>query len=428
MRKTYIFDTSSLISDPNCFHKFSDSDLILPITVLDELDKLKKQLNEAGKSARQVVRLLEDLSEKGDINTGLLLENNSLLTIDVADYPTKAGDALYGDTRILATALHYNTTREDVIFLTNDINFKIRARAFGIASASVNKGDNATGDLYNGLKIIEDEQAGSDLLALKELDAELYDFDLLPNQFILFLTKDGEEICVGKESNGFIRLVKDFYPWDLAAKNIEQSCAIAAIMDPKIPLVSVIGEAGTGKTLLSLACCLELVLAQKRYDRLMIFRPVSSVGAELGYMPGTYEDKKAGYFIAINDSFEKLFKFSNPQCDWRKELDLYIKKERIELEVITFARGRNLERVLILIDEGQNLSQSEMKTLLTRVSSNSKVVITGDVNQIDTKGADFFNNGITAVISAFKESHLSAHITLVEGQRGDLAAEAAKVL
>lgn len=199
-------------------------------------------------------------------------------------------------------------------------------------------------------------------------------------------------------------------------------------MDTKIPLVSVVGEAGTGKTFLALACALELVLSQRKFDRLIIFRPVSHVGAELGYMPGTYEDKKAGYFIAINDSFEKLFKFSNPQSDWKKELDLYIKKEKIELEVITFARGRNLEKCLILVDETQNMSTSEIKTLLTRCAYGSKVILTGDIEQIDTRNLDAFNNGLSTVVSKFKESLLATHVTLTEGQRSDLAGEAAKLL
>lgn len=436
MRTKYVFDTSALINNPYIFEKFHNSDCILPIFVLNELDKLKKMPAEVGKNARVVIRLLEEISNLGDISTGVLLKNDILLKVDV-DYLDLSdpfyksfGDPTYGDTQILACAYtHWREhTEHDVVLVSNDINLRIKAKARGIPSEAHEDKTHCINDLFTGNQVIKNEDAGLELQQHGQLDPRCFDIKLLPNECVLFEADNGDGISMGRlVSDNKIKSIKKNYPWNLSSRNKEQTFAIDLIMDKKIDLVTLIGIAGSGKSLISLASALELVLNRREYNKLVIYRPIQPVGKDIGFLPGLLNEKLAPWFQAIMDNLEILFSNKNGG-DWKRELEMYQKKSKIEMEAITYIRGRSIPNSIILIDEAQNISKEDIKTILTRVGENTKIILTGDLDQIDNNSLDAVNNGLTYVIEKFKESELAGHITFTQGERSRLATEAAKIL
>jgi len=430
MPKTYIFDTSVIITDPHSIKAFPKSDVCLPITVLDELDKLKKLPNSAGKNARVFMRLLDDISDQGAIDIGVLIDNDIVVKVDTNKYPNDFGDALYGDTRILACAYHINKECKDreVVFLSNDINLRVRAKAAGINAQKYEKIGDEISELYTGVKIVEHENLGEELETAGYVSASTNKIELYPNQFIQFVDRHGKEISKGRKvrKSDKIKPVQKLYPWGLTPRNSEQEMAIDLIMDNKIPLVTFTGSSGCGKSLVSLAAALELVINKKAYDKLIIYRPIQAVGNDIGYTPGSIEEKLAPWFTAIMDSFEILF--TTDTGKWKQNFEMYKKKDKIQFEAMTYIRGRSIQRALIIVDEAQNIDQQDMKAILTRAGDGSKILLNGDICQIDRNDLDVMNNGLTYVIDKFKGSNLAGHLSFIEGQRSPLATEAAKIL
>lgn len=430
MRIKYILDTSVLIHDPNSFTSFVNSDVILPVAVLDELDKLKKQPNDAGKNARVAIRLIDKISDLGDVSTGIILENDIWFKIDVNNYPNDLGDSLYGDTRILACAQATNIAHPEssVTLVSNDINLRIRAKALSIFAEGYEKNKSSLSDLYEGIKVINHTEAGLDLLQYGVIDPRPFQFDVHPNECLVFLDEEGHEIAMGRKvAPDKIKIVKKTYPWGISPRNKEQSFSIDLIMDPSVPLVTLIGRAGTGKSLITLATALELVLNKREYDKFIIYRPIQPVGNDIGYLPGTMEEKLAPWFQAILDNFEVLFTSSNGD-KWKTNFEAVRKKDRIQMEALTYIRGRSIPNAIILIDECQNLSKEDVKTILTRAGENTKIILTGDIEQIDNSTLDAINNGLTYAIEKFKDSDLSGHITFTKGERSKLASKASEIL
>jgi len=435
MRKTYILDTSVLIDDPCTYKYFEHSNVIIPVVVLEELDKLKKQSNEAGKNARVAIKLLDQLSDLGDISTGILIENDILVKIDATFYDLNhtffsgLGDPNYGDTRILACLLSAWSTHDthDVVLVSNDINLRIKAKAKGI-EAEGHKFKASLNDLYSGVQTIVNEEAGYQLQQNSIIDPSAFNIELHPNECILFQNEEKNGIALGKKvANDKIKLIRKFSPWGVSSRNKEQAFAMDLIMDKNIDLVTLIGLAGSGKSLIAIACALELVLNRREYERLIIYRPIQPVSNDIGFIPGTQEEKLAPWFQAIMDSFEFLFSAKGKR-DWKKDLEMFQGKGQIEMEAITYIRGRSIPNSIILLDEAQNLNKEDIKTILTRAGDNTKLILTGDVSQIDNSDLDATNNGLSYVIEKFKESPLAGHVTLTQGERSRLATEAAKIL
>lgn len=436
MRTTYVLDTSVLIYDPHAYNHFTHSDVIIPITVLNELDKLKKQSGEVGKNARVAIRLLDEISNLGNIGDGILIENDILLKIDTIHYNlgdpyfSGLGDPSYGDTQILAcTCITYDKhPTNDVTLISNDINLRVKAKARGIAAHGHEENKYSLTDLYSGLQIIVNEKAGYELQQNSFINSETYNFNLNPNECILFKNDHDEGIAVGRKvAHDKIKLLKKHFPWGISTRNKEQSFAVDLIMDKNIDLVTLIGKAGTGKSLIVLASALELVLNKKEYDKFIIYRPIQPVGNDIGYLPGTMEEKLAPWFQAIMDNFELLFSSKNGG-DWRRNLEMFQKKGLIEMEAITYIRGRSIPNAIILIDECQNLTKEDVKTILTRVGEGTKIILTGDIEQIDNSSLDATNNGLTHAIEKFKDSELAGHMTFTQGERSKLASKAAEIL
>jgi len=436
MKKTYVLDTSTLIYDPTTWKQFPNSDVIIPIAVLNELDKLKKQSGEVGRNARVCVRLLDEISDKLDISTGIELENGVMLKIDATyrDMTESAyagfGDPNYGDTQILACALAtwQEHPEHDVTLVSNDINLRVKAKSRNIDAIAHDGQKDAMSDMYMGTQVIVDEQAGEDLLKNGQLDPELYGFNLNMHECVLFESPTGDGISMGRKvANNKLKLIRKVYPWNVSSRNKEQSFAMDLIMDKSIDLVTLVGKAGTGKSLIVLATAIELVISRKEYDKFIIYRPIQPVGNDIGYLPGTMEEKLAPWFQAIMDNFELLFG-NKVGADWKRDLEMFQRKGKIEMEAITYIRGRSIPNAIILIDECQNLTKEEVKTILTRAGEGTKIILTGDIEQIDNSSLDATNNGLIHVIEKFKDSEMAGHITFTQGERSRLASKAAEIL
>jgi PhoH-like ATPase len=436
MRTTYILDTSSLIHDPCVYKQFHHSDVIIPITVLNELDNLKKQSGEAGKHARVCIRLLDEIGNIGDISTGILLDNDVLLKIDAIYYDPMNpiyggfGSPTYGDTQILICAfanwLEHPT--RDVTLVSNDINLRVKAKSRGINAISHESDKFALSDLYAGVRSIVHEEAGLTLQSKHFIDPVEYGFELYANECVRFEDVSGNGIAMGRKVGpNKIKLIKKFYPWNISARNKEQMFAMDLIMDKNIDLVTLIGRAGTGKSLVVLATALELVCGRREYEKFVIYRPIQPVGNDIGYLPGTMEEKLSPWFQAIMDNLETLLSVKNGD-NWRRELEMFQKKGLIEMEAITYIRGRSIPNSIILVDECQNLSKEDVKTILTRAGENTKIILTGDIEQIDNSALDATSNGLTHAIEKFKDSELAGHVTFTQGERSRLASKAAEIL
>jgi PhoH-like ATPase len=439
MRKTFLLDTSVLIDDPCAYKHFNNSDVIIPIAVLNELDNLKKLPGSAGKNARVSIKLLDDISNQGDISTGVDLDNDIMLKVDATYYDTKSplfagfGDPTYGDTQILACTLvnYLEHPNKDVTLVSNDINLRIKAKSRAINAISHHSGNFNASDLYLGSRVVVNPEAGIELQQKNVLDPRLFGLaDMNLHECVLFEDEFGNGIAMGRKVGAEkIKLIKRVFPWGISARNKEQTFAIDLIMDKGVDLVTLIGKAGTGKSLIALAAAVDLVLNQKKFDKLIIYRPVQAVGNDIGFLPGTMEEKLAPWFQAIMDNFEFLFNAKGAQHgDWRKNLEMFQRKGQLEMEAITYIRGRSIPNSVILVDECQNLTKEDVKTILTRAGEGTKIILTGDIEQIDNTGLDATNNGLTYIIEKFKDSDLAGHITFVQGERSRLASKAAEIL
>jgi PhoH-like ATPase len=436
MRKTYVFDTSALVYDPCAYKYFPHSDIIIPIAVLNELDKVKKFPSGAGKNARVAIRLLDEISSKGDISLGILLDDDIMIKVDTnwIDLSQVAyqglGDPTYGDTQILA-CLQANWLQHptrDVALVSNDINLRVKAKARGIDSEAHENNKYSLSELYSGVQTSFNEDAGLDLQRNGQIDPGNYGLYLSANECVVFQDNNGDIVSMGRKvAADKIKIIRKAYPWGISARNKEQVFAVDLIMDKGVDLITMIGKAGTGKSLIVLATALEMVLGRKEYEKFIIYRPIQPVGNDIGYLPGTMEEKLAPWFHAIMDNFEILFGAKN-SGDWKRELEMYVKKGRIEMEAITYIRGRSIPNAIILVDECQNLSQEDVKTILTRAGENTKIILTGDIEQIDNSSLDATSNGLTHVIEKFKDSGLAGHITFTQGERSRLATKAAEIL
>jgi PhoH-like ATPase len=433
MEKTYILDTSTIISDPKCISSFPDSKIIIHISVLNELDKLKTFTTEAGKSARVFVRRLDEMSKSGNINEGLKAKNGAIIIIDTKEYDAaKFGDPSYGDNRMLACAVARKDENPTVI--TQDIGFRIKARALGVSANSHNKHNYTTDDLHSGFTKIQNEKYGKIIRSGRSIELKSYPAlqSLKPNECVSFTDENNEIISLAKKNCKFVNPINKTNPWSLKTRNIQQAFAVDLLLDPAVPLVTLSGMAGTGKTLVAVACGLEQVINRKRYNEFLIYRPIQSVGADIGYLPGTLEEKLEPWMAAVSDSLDFLVKDTGKDKQgkrahgWRNKLAHYA--DKISMEALTHIRGRSISNAFILLDECQNITKDEIKTILTRVGENTKIVLTGDIEQIDNNKLDALDNGLTYVVEAFKGSELAGHISLVKGERSPLATEAAKIL
>ncbi len=442
MQKTFVLDTSVLLHDPRSLYAFGDNLIIIPAVVIEEIDKKKNLLDIIGRNAREVARELDYLREKNSLSKGVKLENGGTLQIElnhksfvnVAEWFNEINN----DNRILAVALNLqlekenNVAQNQVVLVSKDTIMRIKADTLGIESQDyLHDKIEYTYENYIGYREIKVESGLVDMFYEKGNLSHNYfkDKGLLPNQFIILKAEDApNKSAIGrfdKQSSTIKPLIfgENSY-WGIRGRNVEQRMALEALLNDDIKLVTLTGKAGTGKTLLSLAAGLHKTNDERIYKKLLITKPVIPVGRDIGYLPGDKSEKLRPWVQPIYDNLELLLGTKS----FAKLEDTLVGMNRIEIEALTYIRGRSVPNQFIIIDEAQNLTKHEIKTIITRVGEGSKIVLMGDTEQIDHPYLDSECNGLTYIINKFKEENLSAHITFKKVERSSLAQLAADIL
>ena len=448
MKKIYVLDTNVLIHNPDALFAFDDNDVVVPITVIEEIDNFKKGVDEKGRNARQIGRLLDHLRMEGSLQKGVVTEKGGKIKVVLSRHISQsATDILFTDTNdnlIIGTALWQKEQNPDtpVIMVSKDANVRIKADAVGLKAENYETEKINFNEIYNGFTEIECElEIIEKFRTDKILENQFGDF--VPNQFIRLFHKDENDIETAElgrydhEANIFNPLA--YYQgqelFGISARNPEQAMAFDLLLDPAVKLVSMIGKAGTGKTLIALAAGLNQVVEKDIYTRLVVSRPVFPLGKDLGFLPGSKADKFSPWMQPIYDNMEILLTTksdeeskSNGRIFGKKKPSLtdYLDFGFIELEPLTYIRGRSLPNQFIIIDEAQNLTPHEMKTIITRAGEGTKVILTGDPYQIDIPYLDSDSNGLSIACERLKNEKIVGHVTLMKGERSELANIAAR--
>ncbi len=443
MKKVFILDTNILLSDPNSIFKFEENDVVIPISVIEEIDHFKKDQSEKGRNAREVSRILDRLRKTGALSSGVKLfpedPDSGLLSVHLAQglesLPGLLADKT--DNQILATALtlHKKLGHErDVLLITKDSNLRIKSDAFGIASEDFEADKVDISHLYTGIKTVRVPKVAMEEFARKGT-LMLPKMGLHPNEFVV-LEEEGQENrseygIYHQESQQIKALsFRTEEVWGIFPRNLEQTFGLWALLDDRIKLVTLSGGAGTGKTLLAIAAGLLKTTDEDLYQKLLVARPIFALGKDIGFLPGDLEEKLNPWMQPIFDSLDFLMGGGLPMRQKRisKTYQELIHQGLLAVEPITYIRGRSLPNSFFVVDESQNLTPHEVKTILTRAGEGTKVILTGDPYQIDNPYIDSTNNGLTYVIERFKDSGIAAHVTFKHGERSELATLAAKLL
>ena len=439
MKKVFVLDTNVLLHDPRALFAFEENDVVIPIYVIEEIDNFKKDLSELGRNARQVARNLDDLRHEGVLSKGVPTPagGNVIVAITNRVLPPELASSNKVDNQILAVALEcHETARKggDVttIFVTKDVNLRIRADALGLVVEDYDTERTDIRELYSG--VIDLEVSGDEIDTFYRTGKlGLPDPYYYPNQFAYLrdpansshtaLGKiDLDNLCV----EPLIKL-KDGM-WGIRPRNKEQSFAADILMNDQIKLVTLVGKAGTGKTLLAIAAGLQKVTEENAYQRLLISRPIFPLGKDIGYLPGDIEEKMNPWMQPIFDNVEFLMGLSKSDKkggrSYHELLDLGV----LEIEPLTYIRGRSIPNQFMIVDEAQNLTPHEVKTIISRVGDNTKIILTGDPYQIDNPYVDVTNNGLVHAVNRFREERIAGHVTLSKGERSALAELATNLL
>ncbi len=441
--KRFILDTNVLLYDSRALLSFGKNEIVLPIDVLEELDKFKRVDDELGRNARAVIRELDNLRHKGDFSSGVVLDNGGILRIPAfLDLSLAKGLGISSDSadnRMLMTTyvLQKQFPLEETILISKDINLRVKANAFGIRAEDYIKEHIEVSDLYSGWReVCLPSEEIDKLFENGEIDrASKKVPGLLANQFVLIRENtDSRHSALGIYKQKVDKILplnnKNSAVWSIRPRNKEQAMAFHLLLDDSIKLVTLLGPAGTGKTLLALAAGLHKVVDEELYNRLLISRPVMPLGRDIGFLPGSKEEKLSNWMGPIYDNLEFILnnKQGKRKRDISVDIESFIEEGIIEMEALTYMRGRSIPSQFILIDEAQNLSPHEIKTIISRVGEKSKIVLTGDPYQIDSPYLDAVSNGLSYCIERLKGQGLFGHILLSKSERSDVASLAAKFL
>ncbi len=431
--KTYVLDTNVLLHDPAALFSFGDNNVVIPFAVIEEIDNQKKRQDEIGRNARMISKQLDDLRDEGRLSRGITLPGGGRMWIELnhrqcIDFPDGLDPEKY-DNRILAVA--HNLSRENtdhVILVTKDLNLRIKADVMGILAEDFSNDKVDYVSLYPGFRDL--------YVSAAQLDAFYRDGGvvlesnpgLFPNEFLVLRNRENpSQSALGRHLGDTISPVQKNGAGYLGvkARNKEQRFALELLSDDSVPVVTLLGKAGTGKTLLAMAVGLEKVLEEKAYGRLLVTRPVIPMGDDLGYLPGSKEEKLRPWMQPIFDNLEFLFRTRLKTDSSPEEL---LCDGILEMEALTYIRGRSIPNQFIVCDEAQNLSPNMVKALITRVGAGSKIVFTGDAEQIDHPYLDASSNGLTCLVERFKNETIAGHVTLVKGERSEVAEIGARLL
>jgi PhoH-like ATPase len=442
MGKLFVLDTNVLLHDPTAMLRFDDNDVILPIAIIEELDRFKKQPEMTGRNARQVSRMLDELRQRGHLTHGVMLEHGGMLRVALCDRDTLRelpaeleGDK--ADNEILAVALELKSNCDcDVVLVSKDTNLRIKADALGLDVEDYETDKVDISDLYTGTA--EQYVSADRVDALFKQGSAALDLTLLPNQAITLideLNPNHTALAVmdatGKVAKPLAKLAYGGVS-RISPRNRGQQFALELLLRDDISLVTLVGTAGTGKTLLAIAAGLQKVADEGKYSRLLISRPVVPMGKDIGYLPGDIREKLTPWMQPLYDNFDLIFGSAGDSRDkspaWRRGHEELMEHGLLQIEPLTYIRGRTLPKQYLIVDEAQNLTPHEVKTILTRAGEGTKIILTGDPDQIDNPYVDAASNGLTYVVERFKNEALAGHITLDKGERSILAERAAQLL
>jgi PhoH-like ATPase len=438
--KNYILDTNVLLHDPNSILSFQENHVLIPIEVIEEIDRFKRESSELGQNARSVSRMFDSYRAEGRLSEGVSLPNGGRLRIIFNQTKTKLRNgqvAIAGsnsvDSRIVSLALSVqrSTPKIPTILVTKDINLRIKADALGLPA----------------------EDYESDRINITDLYTGVFEMTVPTEKIVAFRTNGELELNGGKTyfPNEYCTLIEEGNPkrtaltkvdptgrklvpiidcregvWGIKPRNREQHFAFDALLDDRVKLVTLMGKAGTGKTLMAMAAGLKRTVLDREFRRVVVARPTVSMGREIGFLPGSLEEKLSPWMQPIHDALEMLSDL-NMGNEHRRSNDL-MRSGSIVVEALSYIRGRSIASQFMVIDESQNLTPLEVKTIVTRVGHGTKIVFTGDPYQIDNPYVDSSSNGFNYIISKFREQALAAHIELQKGERSELAELAANIL
>lgn len=426
-RKTFVLDTNVLLYDKTSIHSFPGNDVVIPLLVLDELDRFKEKPGVVGEAARYVNRLLDSFREIGRLDHGIELpeeySRKQTIRVIIGEHAAPFGlTDNHGDNLIIAATLSEGREhpKKPIILVTKDINLRVKCDALGIRSEDYYKDHITSEDAeYRGFQELLMEQEEVDLFYQQGF-LEIGDSGYFPNEYIVVNPGKHATILARYRDGLLHNLVgPPGRIGNIVAKNKEQSFAIDALMQD-IPLVTMTGIAGSGKTFLTLLAAMDGAMS-KKYSRIVISRSIMPVGQDIGFLPGDLNEKMDPWLAPIKDNFQTMFN-DITYFEAMKE------KGQIEVAPLAFIRGRSFNNSFVIVDEAQNATVHELKTLITRVGKDSKIVLLGDTDQIDTPYIDKVSNGLSIMVDRFKKTKLSAHIHIPHGQRSELATLASNIL
>lgn len=429
MKKHFVLDTNILVHDPHAIFKFDEHEIIIPMVVLEELDNLKSRMDSAGKRSREALKILDGLHSQGSLHNGIPIEDGTLRVEDrfhdLVNMPAGM-DMIKNDNKILSVCINLSRDLENVILVSKDINMRVKASALGIPAEEYEAAKVDVSKIFSGFTEMSVDPSFIERF-YKERELVIENHNFCPNQFVLLKVPETKQSALSKYDADNECLVPLFHagkkPWGISARNLEQQFAIETLLSEDIKLVTLIGQAGTGKTLLALAAGLEKVIEEKAYQRLVVMRPIIPMGKDIGYLPGSKEEKLQNWMEPITDNLEILFANKGSSG-----FDYIFDKGLVEIEALTYIRGRSLPNCYIVIDEAQNLTPHEVKTIITRAAEGTKIVFTGDPYQIDNGYLDEYSNGLSILANRFMDESIHGHITLTKGERSELANLGASLL
>ncbi len=443
-RKTFVLDTNVLLHNADSIHSFTDNLVVLPMAVIEELDKFKRDNNELGRNARQVIRMLDDLRDQGSLRDGVPIGKGGVLRIvstPTADESEDLGlKQSVADNRILFMAYILHRAGEHVIFVSKDINARLKADALGLQAVDYEKQKVNIEDLYPGWSDVTVTARTLEAFFKHEV-LEQRGLGQYPNEFLVMRARGAAKRAglARVLRPGVVTHLSRRYDlvWNIQARNREQRLANELLMDPAVQMVTLVGQAGTGKTLLAIAAALHSTLRLKRYDRILVSRPVIPMGKDIGYLPGAKLEKISHWMQPIFDNLTFLLRDGmelgarvkrKSKMSAQEKLDKLQRDNIMEMEALTYIRGRSIPRQYVIIDEAQNLTPHEVKTIVSRAGEGTKMVFTGDPYQIDNPYLDASSNGLTYAAERLKDQAVHGHVTLRTSERSPLAAIAAERL
>ena len=440
MKKNFVLDTNVLLHDPRSIFGFADNDVVIPIYVIEEIDNFKRDLSTLGRNARQVSRYLDEFRVQGKLGEGVpIAPDKGRVRVLMAEkrLPHGAGEGHVNDDKILAVALELRDREKatPTVFVTKDTNLRIRADALGLHAEDYDvEGLEALDDLWSGVSEVEvgPEQV-NDFYSNGSVPWDGTE-PPPPNAFVVLRDRTNpQHSAVGKYSAArqtFVKLIQTPKEgvWGIRPRNKEQSFALDLLLNDEVRLVTIVGKAGTGKTLLAIAAGLHKTMEDGVYQKLLVSRPIFPLGRDIGYLPGDIEEKLNPWMQPIYDNVELLLGFSKAEKKEGRTYHELIDLGYIQIEPLTYIRGRSIPNQYMIVDEAQNLTPHEIKTIITRAGEGAKIVLTGDIYQIDHPYLDAQSNGLSYLIDHFKGQHLYAHINLEKGERSELAELASNLL